>query len=176
MSRRRPLSTVSLDLGEPFTAANRYELRALIAVTPQIVVVGSATPPRHLDRIENNIGAQTRRASPPDDDSRERVDDEAAIVDTGPGRHGRQVDHPEPVRGRHRELPFHQIRVPSGPWIGPGCLESPRPGRSLDACSAHEPARFGLGRCRSPHDGRYSRACQRNRRRSSRSRAPAVAG
>ena len=56
-----------------------------------------------------------------------------------PGRHERQIGHPEPVRGCRGELSLHQVRMSRGSRIGPGRLDPLRARCALDAGSAHQP-------------------------------------
>ena len=127
------------DFREAFAVANGGELRPRIAVTSQAGVVVASGPAGHLDRVEDHLGSHVRRDPPPDDHPAERVDDEAHVRDTGPGRHERQIRYPEPVRGARGELPLHQVRVPRRRRIRPRRLDPLRPPRALDPRSAHQP-------------------------------------
>lgn len=127
------------DLRESFAVANGRELRPRVAVTPQVHVVVTSGPAGHLDGVEDHLGAHVRRDPPPDDHAGERVDDEAHVRDTGPGRHERQIRRPEPVRSGRGELPLHQIRMPRRRRIRPGCLHPLRAPRALDPCHLHQP-------------------------------------
>lgn len=108
----------------------------------QIIVMSSATPPCHLDRVEDHLGAHVRCAPPADDHWREHIDDEADIGHACPCRHERQVHDQEPVRSGRGELPIDQVRVPRGCWIGPGRLDPFASCRPAEPDGAHESARL----------------------------------
>jgi hypothetical protein len=128
------------DLREAFALANRRELAARIAMTPQILVMMSAsTPASRLHRGADHLGAHACRAPPRAGHPIESVDDEADVGDAGPRRHAREICHPEPVRVRSREFPIDQVRVPCGHGISLGRLDPLRRRGALDASGTHQP-------------------------------------
>ena len=68
----------------------------------------------HLDRVEDHRGAHVPRDAPPDDHPAERVDDETDVGDAGPGRHERQIGHPQPIGLSRREPALDEIGVAAG--------------------------------------------------------------
>jgi len=108
------------DLGKPFPVTHRCELRPGVGMRDEAVEAGAALPTGHLECVEDHGGAHVRCDTPTHDATRERIDDEAHIGDTGPGRHIGQIHRPEAIRRVGSEVPLHQISRPRSLWVGSG--------------------------------------------------------
>src|SRR5206468_4795886 len=127
------------DLGEPFAVADRGELRPGVAVAAQPIVVAAAAPAGHLDRVEDHRRAHLPSDAPADDHPRESIDDETDVGHAGPGRHEREVRHPQQVRLAGPEVALDEVGVAAGAAVrsrGPDALGAQR---ALDTGLAHQP-------------------------------------
>src|SRR5690606_12884947 len=99
--------------------------------------LGSASPARHLERIDNDLRGDPIRDGPPDDAARVGVDDGGAVDPSVSRAVLRDVAEPEPVRLFGAELSLHEILVrcrvglPTSPFAS---MRNPS-----EAVQAHEP-------------------------------------
>jgi hypothetical protein len=72
--------------------------------------VGSALPDRHLERLDDELGAHLLGHRPADAAATERIDDDSQVELALPGRDLGQIGYPEPIRRLRREVAAHEIR------------------------------------------------------------------
>ena len=77
--------------------------------------------------------------APADDHPAERVGDEADVGHTGPGRHERQIGHPQLIGRGRGEIPAHQIGMPRRGGVGFGGADPFAAPSSGDAGGPHVP-------------------------------------
>ena len=120
----------------------------------------AAGPSRHLERVEDHVGAHVRSDTPADDPPGERVDDEAHVGHPGPRRHVGEVGDPQGVGPLGGEVPVDEVRCPHRVRVGPGGEHLATP--TADPFDCHLRAsggRPGPGRCRGRPGGPPSTAC-----------------
>src|SRR5438445_3143665 len=101
---------------------------------------GAALAERHLERVEDEIGAHVRRELPADDLAAVRVDHEREEDEPFPAAQVGQIGDPELVRLGRREVALDEIGPPASGRIGLGCPPGlAAPLRTLDASRAHQP-------------------------------------
>ena len=71
-----------------------------------------AGPDRHLQRVEDQLGAHAAGGAPAQDPPAEGVDDERHVDEPGPGGHVAEVGHPQCVRPAGVEVALDQICRP----------------------------------------------------------------
>jgi hypothetical protein len=77
--------------------------RATVAVMHELDVgAGTAQPERHLERVEDEVGAHVHSELPADNHPAEAVGDEGKEDEPLPAAQVGQIRHPEPVRRRTR--------------------------------------------------------------------------
>ena len=77
---------------------------------------------RLLERIQRDVGAERTRHPPADDAPGKSVDDERHVHEAAPGRHIRQVSHPQPIRRADDKVAVHPIqRHDIRIWTPPHC-------------------------------------------------------
>jgi hypothetical protein len=77
----------------------------------------AAGPDRHLEGVQDQIGAHRGVRAPAEDAAGMSVDDERHVHGAGPGSHVGEVGHPQPVRPVGGEPPVDQIRRSGGARI-----------------------------------------------------------
>ena len=83
------------------------KLAALIGMVDH--VRRAALGERHVERVEDEVGAQVRRHRPADDATAPRVEDDGQVQEAGPGRDVRDVGDPELIGTGGDELALDQI-------------------------------------------------------------------
>ena len=78
----------------------------------QVPVAEIATPQRHLERIEDEVGAEVVGELPADDHPRVNVEDERDVQPALPRRHVGDVGEPQLVRSLGDEVALDQVRRP----------------------------------------------------------------
>jgi hypothetical protein len=73
--------------------------------------LGLASPPRHVERVNNELCTDVIGDRPPDYPAGEQIHDGRAVDLDGPRRMFGDVGHPELVRAVRDELTFHEILV-----------------------------------------------------------------
>src|SRR5207245_1861700 len=116
-------------------------LRAAIGVMDQLDIgAGAALAERHLESVEDEIGAHVRGELPADDLAAVRVDHEREEDEPFPAAQVGQIGDPELVRLGRREVALDEIGPPASGRIGLGCPPGlAAPLRTLDASRAHQP-------------------------------------
>ena len=89
----------------------------------------------HLERIEDERGAEVRRHRPADDAPAPRIQDDRQVEKPRPGRNVRDVGDPELIRAGRREVPRDEIRS------GRAVRIATRSDRSLPATHARQAGR-----------------------------------
>src|SRR6266516_4945256 len=100
----------------------------------------SAQPERHLERVEDEVGAHVHRELPADDHPAVGVDHEREVDESFPAAQVAQVGDPELVRTRGAEVALDEVGPPRRQRVRLGRL--PRlaaPLRADDPARAHQP-------------------------------------
>ena len=130
----RPDRSHDAGLGEPLGVADRPVLDSPVRMVDQVGQVGAdvlSAPDPHLQRIQRQIGVESRGQLPADDPAGEHVEHERRVHPPAMGRHIGQVGHPQLVRCRRGEVAVHQV------WAGVGGGRPDRGARDLDPRAAH---------------------------------------
>ena len=114
-------------------------LAAVVGVADGPALGRPASPDRHLQGVDHELGADVVGDRPCDDPAAPGVQDHGQVdLATGPGVLGHVAD-PELVRAVHVEPPVHQIFGELGCQVPAGTAPAPAPVDALDAGQAHQP-------------------------------------
>jgi hypothetical protein len=105
----------------------------------QLGVRDVATPDRHLERVEHEIGAEMIRDLPADDHAGEHVEDERDVAPAFPCRGVGDVREPQLVGSLRTEVAAHQIRCPRRGRVRDRCEALLAPLHASQAHLGHEP-------------------------------------
>jgi hypothetical protein len=105
------------------------------------VVDDLARPPlaeRHVQGVEDELGAQVEAHCPADDAPGEGVEDDGKVEEAGPGRDVGDVGNPELVRPLGPEIPIDQIGGRPHPLVADGGPGLPSPAHADKAGRTHQ--------------------------------------
>lgn len=94
-------------LAAPLAEGQGPELAALVGVVNR--VAGPALDEREVQRLRDEVGAETSRHRPADDAATPRIEDNGEVQEAGPRRDVRDVRDPEAVRARRHEVSIHEV-------------------------------------------------------------------
>ena len=103
--------------------------------------LGPALPGRHVQRVQDELGAQVRGHRPTNHPPAPGIDDHSEVQEPRPGWDVGDVGHPQLVWSVRAEVALDQIRRGTGVLVAPGRLwTAPPPAGSPDPGPLHEPA------------------------------------
>jgi hypothetical protein len=109
-----------------------------VAVVHQLSGGDLAAPEGHLDRIDDQLGAQVLAHRPADHHAAVGVDDHRQVQPAGPGAHVGDVGDPQRVRAAGDKATIDQIGGRRPKWIGLGGASEAAPVGPLEPGLAHQ--------------------------------------
>jgi hypothetical protein len=94
---------------------------------------------RHVEGVQDQLGAQVVGHRPADDPTGEGVQDDRQVQPAIAGALLGDVGHPQPVRSWWGEVALDQVRCRGGLWVAARQPVPPAPMAALEASGAHQP-------------------------------------